>query len=142
MGESLRRDVTFSASGAGPLLRRCAVCVTRSLRRIEGFAEFQRGALAGLAFAKRITALRVAVAKVQGLLVPEALEGLKGPWLALGPRSPGPADTGRLPRRHFPSAAFRRAVAGAMTGAPCFPEAGGRAAKSGWVKALCSTRSR
>lgn len=40
-GKSLRRDVTFFASLPGPLLRRCAVCVTHSVWRIEDFAGFR-----------------------------------------------------------------------------------------------------
>lgn len=85
--------------------------------------------------AKRRTALHIAVAKVQGPRVPGALAGPEGPWLAHWPRSPGPADTGRLPRRHFLSAAFRRAVAGSHDGCAVLP-GGGRAASPAGLKPL------
>ena len=93
-GESLRCDVTFFASLAGPLLRRCAVCVTHSVWRIEDFAGFRHGTEPWPACAscsvETITVLHIAGFKFQGLQVPKAQKCGQGPWLALldGPSRP------------------------------------------------------
>lgn len=80
VGEEPPVHVAFFASLAGPLLRRCAVCVTHCVWRIEGFAGFDCGTEVGPAcascFAETISGLHIAVVKFQDFQVPKAHEGL------------------------------------------------------------------